>query len=155
MKPYQYGVEEVDNQNFNRLLSAEPQLLLRESDGTHALSLPIPANQIWLIDSILFQVITDVTAVDRFVAVQVVNNFGANIWQIALAVAQTALSTVVYSFVRDSFNAFATNQFSNCRLPALPLKGGWVLNVSIPNFQPGDHVSGSEVSYRSLMLNRP
>jgi len=150
---YQYGRDEVDPDNYKRLLSSEPEkyIFIRHT-ATSYLPLRFPKDSIVLIDS-FHHIITTGALTGREARFSCFDDLGNRVW--------TAISSYNLGpnggwylfFCRGFQQAYTPRIFINIPLPSVIIKGGWSV-VPDPTLQAGDTVSADNTMwYHILRLN--
>jgi hypothetical protein len=151
---FQYGLNESDPDNFNRLLSAESIRGQAELVPGHGYIIYPTANNIFMLDNFFLQLTTGIVVGSRIVQFQAIDK-GANvIFSVNSLVLQGPSVSVDYSFVRDVFPSIVASGNININLPSIPLHDVDYMTIFVGNIQAGDTFAGGWYNCRYLLLNR-
>ena len=147
-----WGINENDVNNFGRLLSSLPLILVPTIHVGQSFNIRIPDNEIWLLHSLFTVAIYDANIGNRRVLLQILDSQSNILFEIAPQNSAAPGSTVRYSFIRDHVNHTAQTSVMNIKLPITALKGGWQLSLSIDGVQVGDALGKTVLTYSNLLL---
>ena len=152
---YQYGKDESDNDNLNRLISSEQLILNHIADPLHTVLLKVPANEIVLLDAFYCQVQTGIVPGFRNMNVYWFSASGGPPVQIRANYAQPASLVRTYYFIRD-VDSYAIANFNSIqtRLPLLPIYGEGEIIAFIDGYFAGDTIVEPMAFYHRLLLNQ-
>lgn len=150
---YQYGLNEVDELNWKRLLSSRPQVdhLVMEFHGTFYFR--PPRNTIVLIDSFYIELNAKLVVGNRRVAVTCSDVNGYYIWAVVSGFLHPASTNVNYSFIRGCNTSLVLGDWASVALPEIILTEGQQFFSVIDNLDSTDDVTGGHLQYRILKLN--
>ena len=152
---FQYGRDEVDPLNWQRLLSAEVKKGIPIQTGPGTCEYYLPENSIYLIDSWFFQVQTSAIAHNRLVSLQVADKQGLNLWYSAPPFFQPASTIVQYNFVREILTSPLIGLTAAINIPNIPIMNCLEIFSTVSGIQIGDLVTFEHFYYRELLLNKP
>ena len=147
-------MNEVDPNNWQRLLSAEPQITKGISKGLATYFESAPYDSLTLIESAYFTAQADANVLDRWPVMQVIDDKGTDIMTIAGEGYLTANQLKTYVFCRQCQNSPSTNTLVNIRLPDFVVKGEWNVLFALANNGALDHWTVAWITYRQILLNR-
>jgi hypothetical protein len=150
---YQYGLNEVDDLNWKRLLSARPKNdhLVMEFHGSFFFR--PPRNTIVLIDSFYIELNTKLVAGNRRVTVTCSDVNGYYLWAVVSGFLHPASTNVNYAFSRGCNTSLVLGDWASICLPAIILTEGQQFFSVIDNLDATDEVSAGILQYRILRLN--
>jgi hypothetical protein len=152
---YKYGVDEVDPDNYNRLLSAEQQRGIPNGPHVDMFQMTVPESCILLLDSIIYEINVGVSAVNRSAFVQVTNVTGDRIWMAASLPNQPGALNVIYSFTRGVFSSQIIKNITCVSIPNIPILGGNTITVGMLGGDGSETFLCDGFYYRIILLNRP
>lgn len=152
---YQYGKDEANNNNWNRLLSSETMLTVPVDMGGGIFDFVTPRDSIVLIESALIDVNVGALPGNRQAIALCVDPFGVFIWGSSSLIYQTAASGVIYTWARGLSPGLALLNFMTMPLPNIILHDGQTFRVWITGLQGIDTALNAIVQYKILQLNRP
>lgn len=151
---YIYGHDQVDINNFNRLLSSESHYAVPDIKPTFGCRIEVPFNHIFLLDNLKVGLLTDANVANRRVVVMVLAPDANVVWASVADYLQPASHEWFHFFVRDGHSTVVTSTWNTIRLPTLPVMGDYVVQTFIENLQATDVIYGCWYNYRILLLDR-
>lgn len=121
---YQYGKDEIDDKNLQRLLSSPQQMSQPIVAGVHVFILEVAANEVALLDAVILVATTEAHLGDRNVLVYWDREGAGYPIHVHASGPQPPSTTFLYDFVLDGGDHFYANYNSvDTRLPFLPIFG--------------------------------
>jgi hypothetical protein len=152
---YQYGIDEVDERNWQRLLSAELDMVIPVLNPAHGFILTVPAGEIFLFESVYFYLLPVDIANPRVPMIQYYRIGVYPIAKIAPPYTHNVLAARDYTFIRRCIDGQALSRFNHICLPDLVLSQNDTFSLYIFNGEAADTLGECKVYYRHVLLDRP
>ena len=152
MGQYQYGLGEVDKDNWQRLLSSESKELFVLEDLTNPPLMVTPINSITLIESVVFQYHTSVLS-HGYIGLLVNNPQTGIVWEVDAPYDHPVHTAIMYNFLLGTYPFVVPLIMAHAPLPLLTIKGGDALSLTANTTGAGDSWSSINIRYKQLILN--
>jgi len=112
----------------------------------------VPNNTIWLINNVEFQLLTDITVINRIGRVEIFD--GTTNTRIAMAgFNQAASLTINHMYKLAGHGLNATNQGSGDLAHRLYLRPTWIIRSNVANLQAGDALTAISLYIQRWLIN--
>ena len=150
---FTYGLNDVDKDNFDRLLSAKSNRGVADLAVGHGYIINLPKNRVFLLDNFYIKVNTGVALGNRLVTLRLFDLSSTLVWGCCADFVQLSGRTIEYSFARLISSNLGLNALTFIQLPDLPIFEDSYFEIFVDNIQSGDTFEGGQYNYRDLYLN--
>jgi hypothetical protein len=151
---YQYGLDEADVNNWQRLISSEQRHAMGLLIPNHGFIFYLNRNCVYLLDSWDLLLNTSALPGNRYVYIAYNYEDRVNNFVTSAAFVQPALRQCWYQFMRDCDSTQNICTKPMVRLPNVEISNGAYITIWVDNFLGGDMIDMGGLSFRCLEVNK-